>query len=88
MFLLTSDFQYFLAGDDKASTTLEREFVSAQTEISRDLANDIQALESVHAALGSFHTFHISSGRMQNRTTRTCIMHSLKWFGKTTKQCP
>ena len=49
MFLLRSDFQYFLAGDDKASTTLEREFVSAQTEISRDLANNIQALESVHA---------------------------------------
>ena len=76
--LLTNVFQYFLAGDDAASTTLEREFVSAQTEKSRDLANDIQALESVHAALGSFHTFHISSDRMQNRTTRTCIMHSLK----------
>uniref|UniRef100_A0A6U2B990 Kinetochore protein NDC80 n=1 Tax=Micromonas pusilla TaxID=38833 RepID=A0A6U2B990_MICPS len=44
-------YAYFLAGDDAASTTLEREFVSAQTEISRDLANDIQALESDNSDL-------------------------------------
>lgn len=38
-------YAYFLAGDDKASVALEREFVSAQTEKSRYLAKNIQDLE-------------------------------------------
>ena len=62
--------QYFLAGDDKASVALEREFVSAQTEKSRYLAKNIQDLELVRSVPYTRCVLAISIDRYQTGKLR------------------